>query len=133
MKVHSKCSDKSSACITAEEKIKAMTPEEQLALSARLITQMTELIEKQGLTTEGIYKKMGSTNQVTKVLLHLQKGDPTPLQKAGPLVVSTALKQYLREMSDPLIDLETYRRLNQLRGPFFWQLKERNSLQTRHP
>ncbi|KAJ1941003.1 Rho-type gtpase-activating protein, partial [Linderina pennispora] len=76
-------------------------------------------IEEQGLTMEGVYRKSGSTMDIRAIQMNVTQisvatngkfaGTP-PIASADADVtsVTSVLKQYFRELPDPLLTFETY-------------------------
>ncbi|KAJ1939519.1 Rho-type gtpase-activating protein, partial [Linderina macrospora] len=76
-------------------------------------------IEEQGLTMEGVYRKSGSTMDIRAIQMNVTQisvatngkfaGTP-PIASADADVtsVTSVLKQYFRELPDPLMTFETY-------------------------
>ncbi|XP_062413105.1 si:zfos-588f8.1 isoform X4 [Sardina pilchardus] len=70
---------------------------------------MLEHVEMNGLYTEGIYRKSGSANRM-KELYQKMEADPTSvcLENYSTHIVTGLIKQWLRELPDPLMTFTYY-------------------------
>ena len=59
-----------------------------------------------GLTCEGIYRRSGVKSQVQALKDAYNKGLPVPLQDYEPHVVTGVIKQFLRELPEPVLTTE---------------------------
>lgn len=80
-----------------------------------IVTRCIQEVEKRGLTFEGIYRKSGGRSQVSSIEEAFEKqsagDDPRIIDEAvsGDIAgVTSALKQYLRHLPNPLVSFETY-------------------------
>lgn len=80
-----------------------------------IVTRCIQEVEKRGMTYEGIYRKSGGRSQVSSIEeafeKHSTSSDAHTLDDAlsGDVAgITSALKQYLRHLPNPLISLEAY-------------------------
>ncbi|KAG0748745.1 hypothetical protein G6F23_001636 [Rhizopus arrhizus] len=80
-----------------------------------LVTKCIEAVEKRGLDYEGIYRKSGGAAQTKAIQLAFDQGDSVDLCNEDEFndvcAITSALKQYFRELPNPLITFESYQEL----------------------
>ncbi|KAG1613724.1 hypothetical protein G6F46_007487 [Rhizopus delemar] len=80
-----------------------------------LVTKCIEAVEKRGLDYEGIYRKSGGAAQTKAIQLAFDQGDNVDLcnedEYNDVCAITSALKQYFRELPNPLITFESYQEL----------------------
>lgn len=80
-----------------------------------IVTRCIQEVEERGMTYEGVYRKSGGRSQVSSIEeafeKHSNDDDPRSLDEilSGDIAgVTSALKQYLRHLPNPLITFEAY-------------------------
>lgn len=76
-----------------------------IALPA-MFRECVDYIEEFGLTCEGIYRISGVKSKVQALRDAYNKGVPVQLQEYEPSVVASLLKQFLRELPEPILTAE---------------------------
>ncbi|KAG1147189.1 hypothetical protein G6F37_006041 [Rhizopus arrhizus] len=80
-----------------------------------LVTKCIEAVEKRGLDYEGIYRKSGGAAQTKAIQLAFDQGDSVDLcnedEYNDVCAITSALKQYFRNLPNPLITFESYQEL----------------------
>uniref|UniRef100_A0A8C1SX16 Myosin IXAb n=1 Tax=Cyprinus carpio TaxID=7962 RepID=A0A8C1SX16_CYPCA len=72
-----------------------------------VVEKLINYIEMHGLYTEGIYRKSGSTNKSKELKQGLDTGDVN-LDDYNIHVIASVLKQWLRDLPNPLMTFELY-------------------------
>lgn len=90
-----------------------------------LVTKCIEAVEKRGLDYEGIYRKSGGAAQTKAIQLAFDQGDSVDLCNEDEFndvcAITSALKQYFRELPNPLITFESYQELIDISSKLFYQ------------
>ncbi|KAI8384559.1 uncharacterized protein BYT42DRAFT_265892 [Radiomyces spectabilis] len=77
-----------------------------------LVEECIAAVESRGMNYEGIYRKSGGAAQMRAIQLAFEQGDPIQLNNAEEFndicAVTSVLKQYFRELPNPLITFELY-------------------------
>ncbi len=77
------------------------------------VFQCIEAITAKGIKAEGIYRKSGQTSQVNKIISAVYRGEPIdfydPLCHFDLSAITSALKQFIRELAEPLITFGVYK------------------------
>ena len=73
-----------------------------IALPA-MFRECVDYIEEFGLTCEGIYRISGVKSKVQALRDAYNKGLPVQLQEYEPSVVASLIKQFLRELPEPIL------------------------------
>jgi len=70
-----------------------------------IVNRCIELVEAKGLEEEGIYRLSGSSSEIKDLRERFNAGEDVPLleSRADHNVVAGLLKQYLREIPDPIL------------------------------
>lgn len=80
-------------------------------------------VEARGLDYEGIYRKSGGAAQIRAIQLAFDNGDKINLSDEEEYndicAVTSVLKQYFRELPDPLLTHETYDKFIQVSSKSF--------------
>ncbi|KAI9283384.1 hypothetical protein BY458DRAFT_496368 [Sporodiniella umbellata] len=80
-----------------------------------LVEKCVEAIEKRGLNYEGIYRKSGGAAQTKAIQIAFDRGQTVDLCNEDDYndicAITSALKQYFRELPNPLITFESYEEL----------------------
>ncbi|CEP16580.1 hypothetical protein [Parasitella parasitica] len=77
-----------------------------------IIEQCIQAVEKRGMDYEGIYRKSGGAAQMRLIHQSFDAGDPIDLEDDDSIndicAVTSVLKQYFRELPDPLLPFNLY-------------------------
>ncbi|XP_039503928.1 unconventional myosin-IXAb isoform X2 [Pimephales promelas] len=74
-----------------------------------VVEKLINYIEMHGLYTEGIYRKSGSTNKIKELKLGLDTdANSVSLDDYNIHVIASVLKQWLRDLPNPLMTFELY-------------------------
>ncbi|WBW74408.1 RhoGAP Rga4 [Schizosaccharomyces osmophilus] len=73
-----------------------------------LITTCINFVETYGLDFEGLYRKSGATSQMKRIWALLLEGDVALHPSDDISAVTSVLKQYLRNLPNPIITFEEY-------------------------
>uniref|UniRef100_A0A8C5AYG5 Myosin IXA n=1 Tax=Gadus morhua TaxID=8049 RepID=A0A8C5AYG5_GADMO len=73
-----------------------------------VVEKLINYIEMHGLYTEGIYRKSGSTNKIRELKQGLDIGKHMNLDDYTIHVIASVLKQWLRDLPNPLMTFELY-------------------------
>ncbi|KAF4081495.1 hypothetical protein AMELA_G00161930 [Ameiurus melas] len=74
-----------------------------------VVEKLINYIEMHGLYTEGIYRKSGSTNKIKELKMGLDTdADVVNLDDYNIHVIASVLKQWLRDLPNPLMTFELY-------------------------
>lgn len=80
-----------------------------------LVEKCVEAVEKRGLDYEGIYRKSGGAAQTRSIQVAFDQGEKVDLCNEDEYndicAVTSALKQYFRELPNPLLAFESYQEL----------------------
>ncbi|CAO3699777.1 unnamed protein product [Rhizopus stolonifer] len=80
-----------------------------------LVEKCVEAVEKRGLDYEGIYRKSGGAAQTRSIQVAFDQGEKVDLCNEDEYndicAVTSALKQYFRELPNPLLAFECYQEL----------------------
>ncbi|EPX74035.1 rho-type GTPase activating protein Rga4 [Schizosaccharomyces octosporus yFS286] len=79
-----------------------------LTIVPSLIPACINFIETYGLDYEGLYRKSGATSQMKRIWALLQEEDITLHPSDDICAVTSVLKQYLRNLPNPIITFEEY-------------------------
>ncbi|XP_069186767.1 ralA-binding protein 1 isoform X2 [Procambarus clarkii] len=71
-----------------------------------IVRDCIDYIEEHGLHCEGIYRLSGVKSKVQHLRRHYNSGDPVRLKDQEPHVVASLLKQYLRELPEPVLTVD---------------------------
>ncbi|XP_026774406.3 unconventional myosin-IXAb isoform X4 [Pangasianodon hypophthalmus] len=75
----------------------------------QVVEKLINYIEMHGLYTEGIYRKSGSTNKIKELKLGLDTdANAVNLDDYNIHVIASVLKQWLRDLPNPLMTFELY-------------------------
>ncbi|KAI8928141.1 hypothetical protein BC831DRAFT_450006 [Entophlyctis helioformis] len=78
----------------------------------KFVVQCIEHVEQHGLEYEGVYRKSGPVVQINKIVAAVNRGDPLVFQDESchfdVTAVTSALKQYFRELPDSLVSSSIY-------------------------
>lgn len=76
----------------------------------KIVTRCLNEVEKRGLDTEGIYRKSGSKLQIDQILGYFESNSELLESDLGKDItaVTSAVKQYLRYLADPIIPYAHY-------------------------
>ncbi|RCH90819.1 hypothetical protein CU098_007494, partial [Rhizopus stolonifer] len=93
--------------------------EERVEFEGRTIPHLVEecirAVEERGLDYEGIYRKSGGAAQTRAIQLAFEQGDTTDLcnedEYNDVCAITSVLKQYFRELPNPLLPYESYQEL----------------------
>ncbi|KAL0087378.1 Rho GTPase activation protein [Phycomyces blakesleeanus] len=88
----------------------------QVALENRsvplLVEKCIEAIELRGMDYEGIYRKSGGAAQMRAIQIAFEQGDTIDLKDPDEIndvaAITSVLKQYFRELPDPLLTYDVY-------------------------
>ncbi|KAI8816582.1 uncharacterized protein EV422DRAFT_571553 [Fimicolochytrium jonesii] len=92
------------------------TVEAEGGVVPRVVGECIAAVEMRGMTYEGIYRKSGPLTQTNKIIACLDRGDYTILSSPDSAedsevdiaAVTSALKQYFRELPEPLLGAGLY-------------------------
>ncbi|ORX52434.1 RhoGAP-domain-containing protein [Hesseltinella vesiculosa] len=77
-----------------------------------LVEQCLEAVEARGMDYEGIYRKSGGAAQMRTIQLSFEQNEPVDLKDEDEIndicAVTSVLKQYFRELPNPLLTFELY-------------------------
>ncbi|EEB09323.1 rho-type GTPase activating protein Rga4 [Schizosaccharomyces japonicus yFS275] len=73
-----------------------------------LITACIGFVEKYGLDYEGLYRKSGATSQMKRIVSLLENGNTELGPNEDISAVTSVLKQYLRNLPNPIITFDQY-------------------------
>ncbi|CEP09677.1 hypothetical protein [Parasitella parasitica] len=77
-----------------------------------IVEECIKEVEKRGLDCEGIYRKSGGAAQIRAIQLAFEKGEDINLsdevQYNDVCAITSVLKQFFRELSNPLLTFELY-------------------------
>ncbi|KAI8086687.1 uncharacterized protein BX664DRAFT_336509 [Halteromyces radiatus] len=77
-----------------------------------LVEQCIEAVEARGMDYEGIYRKSGGAAQMRAIQLAFESNEPLDLKDEDEIndicAVTSVLKQYFRELPDPLLTYQLY-------------------------
>ncbi|KAI8877893.1 RhoGAP-domain-containing protein [Backusella circina FSU 941] len=77
-----------------------------------IVEQCINAVEKRGMDYEGIYRKSGGAAQIRLIHQAFDNGEPIVLEQDYPIndigAITSVLKQYLRELPDPLLTYTLY-------------------------
>ncbi|KAI9094932.1 hypothetical protein DFS34DRAFT_230252 [Phlyctochytrium arcticum] len=81
-----------------------------------VVVRCITAVEARGMTAEGIYRKSGPLTQVNKLISIINKGEPYDdiIQEESEvdiMAVTSVLKQFFRELPEPLLSSELYEEL----------------------
>lgn len=84
-----------------------------------VLKKSVELIEL-NIGSEGLYKKSGSTEKISKIMKRMVKKKVGELErhKCDINDLTDSLKKYLREISEPLVTQECIEQVNKFCGMF---------------
>lgn len=71
-----------------------------------IVRECLDYIEEHGLTCEGIYRMSGVKSTVQQLRAAYNRHEQVCLSEHGPQVVASLLKQFLRELPDPVLTSE---------------------------
>lgn len=71
-----------------------------------IVRECIDYIEEHGMTCEGIYRMSGVKSKVQQLRACYNRHEPVCLSEHGPHVVASLLKQFLRELPDPVLTSE---------------------------
>ncbi|XP_063598763.1 ralA-binding protein 1-like isoform X2 [Penaeus indicus] len=71
-----------------------------------IVRECIDYIEEHGLHCEGIYRLSGVKSKVQHLRRQYNSGDPVKLADQEPHVVASLLKQYLRELPEPVLTVD---------------------------
>ncbi|XP_077483243.1 ral interacting protein isoform X1 [Amblyomma americanum] len=71
-----------------------------------IVRECLDYIEEHGLMCEGIYRMSGVKSTVQQLRAAYNRHEPVCLSEHGPQVVASLLKQFLRELPDPVLTSE---------------------------
>ncbi|XP_042220022.1 ralA-binding protein 1-like isoform X2 [Homarus americanus] len=71
-----------------------------------IVRECIDYIEEHGLHCEGIYRLSGVKSKVQHLRRQYNSGDPVRLTDQEPHVVASLLKQYLRELPEPVLTVD---------------------------
>lgn len=79
-----------------------------------LVERCVQVVEKQGMDYEGIYRKSGGTSQLKIITQLFEKGQAFDLDDQDRFndisAITSVLKNYFRELPEPLLTFELYER-----------------------
>ncbi len=81
-----------------------------------IVRQCIDYIEEQGLMQEGIYRSSGVKSKVNKLRTSFNSRQQVELLDYEPAVVASVLKQFLRELPDPVLTRELMPRFEAVSG-----------------
>uniref|UniRef100_A0A8B9RLR6 Myosin IXAb n=1 Tax=Astyanax mexicanus TaxID=7994 RepID=A0A8B9RLR6_ASTMX len=106
LRMTTKCSKKVSMHCFGVELSRLTSDERAVPL---VVEKLINYIEMHGLYTEGIYRKSGSTNKIKELKLGLDTDANTVnLDDYNIHVIASVLKQWLRDLPNPLMTFELY-------------------------
>lgn len=77
-----------------------------------IVEECVKEVELRGLDYEGIYRKSGGAAQIRTIQLAYEQGKHINLHDENEFndicAITSALKQYFRELSDPLLTFDSY-------------------------
>jgi hypothetical protein len=77
-----------------------------------IVEQCINAVQKRGMDYEGIYRKSGGAAQIRLIQQAFDNGEPIDLEQDYPIndigAITSVLKQYLRELPDPLLTYSLY-------------------------
>ncbi|KAJ3055123.1 hypothetical protein HK097_011436, partial [Rhizophlyctis rosea] len=77
-----------------------------------IVRKCVQVVEQRGMDFEGIYRKSGPLTQINKIIASVNRGDDVDLDDEENYVdimaVTSILKQYLRDLPEPLIPGSMY-------------------------
>ncbi|OZJ01837.1 hypothetical protein BZG36_05295, partial [Bifiguratus adelaidae] len=77
-----------------------------------VIRRCVEVVELRGMTSEGIYRKSGSLSQTRQIQMAFEQGQNPDLEDEDEYndiaAITSVLKQYLRELPEPVISFNVY-------------------------
>lgn len=77
-----------------------------------IVEQCINAVQKRGMDYEGIYRKSGGAAQIRLIHQAFDNGEPIDLKQDYPIndigAITSVLKQYLRELPDPLLTYSLY-------------------------
>ncbi|XP_066985968.1 ralA-binding protein 1-like isoform X3 [Macrobrachium rosenbergii] len=71
-----------------------------------IVRECIDYIEENGLLCEGIYRLSGVKSKVQQLRRQYNSGEPVRLADQEPHVVASLLKQYLRELPEPVLTVD---------------------------
>ncbi|XP_041794706.1 unconventional myosin-IXAa-like isoform X5 [Chelmon rostratus] len=109
-KMTTKCSKKYDPELSSRQfgvELSRLTSEERTV--PQLVEKLINYIEMHGLYTEGIYRKSGSTNKIKELRQGLDTDvNSVNLDDYNIHVIASVLKQWLRDLPNPLMTFELY-------------------------
>lgn len=85
-----------------------------------IVKECVNQVELRGLDYEGIYRKSGGAAQIRTIQLAYEQGKHINLSDEDEFndicAITSALKQYFRELSDPLLTYDAYDKFIEISG-----------------
>lgn len=92
-----------------------------------LVEECIKAVEQRGLDYEGIYRKSGGAAQTRAIQLAFEQGDKADLCNENEYndvcAITSVLKQYFRELPNPLLTFECYQELIDISSKLFLKKK----------
>lgn len=90
-----------------------------------IVEECIKEVEARGLDYEGIYRKSGGAAQIRAIQLAFDNGENINLSDEDEYndicAITSVLKQYFRELPDPLLTYELYDKFIQVSSKSFYQ------------
>lgn len=95
-----------------------------------LVEECIKAVEQRGLDYEGIYRKSGGAAQTRAIQLAFEQGDKADLcnedEYNDVCAITSVLKQYFRELPNPLLTFECYQELIDISSKLFLKKNDKN-------